>query len=208
MNAHIDAWLDAYLDGELSPARRATLATHLTGCDTCRQALDSRRALSARLQEWPAVTGLAMAPEQARRVRMQLGEPKRPSTLQTMRQAAGSRRHWGWVALPLALLVVLAFWITVSMVTPLLAVLPGSQAALKGLLPEMDSVPVPHPLGAVLEIDWRMLALPAAARLGSPILLAALALLYLAWLSSLYVREQAEKSYQPSGFSSQREADS
>ena len=38
-----DRFLDAYLDGELDPAKRAELEEHLAGCAECQQKLDRLR---------------------------------------------------------------------------------------------------------------------------------------------------------------------
>jgi anti-sigma factor (TIGR02949 family) len=40
-----DRFLDAYLDGELEPAKRAELEQHLAGCTECQQKLDRLRQL-------------------------------------------------------------------------------------------------------------------------------------------------------------------
>jgi anti-sigma factor (TIGR02949 family) len=40
-----DRFLDAYLDGELEPDKRAELDQHLAGCPECKQKLDRSRQL-------------------------------------------------------------------------------------------------------------------------------------------------------------------
>jgi anti-sigma factor RsiW len=45
----------AYLEGELGPAERAELETHLAGCAACGEALEAERRLSSQLASLPAV---------------------------------------------------------------------------------------------------------------------------------------------------------
>ena len=49
------AELVAYVDGQLAPAERAELETHLAGCATCQSALAAERGLSGMLGALPAV---------------------------------------------------------------------------------------------------------------------------------------------------------
>jgi predicted anti-sigma-YlaC factor YlaD len=50
---HINHLLDEYYDGELSPARRRQVETHLRVCPSCRAELEEIRQLSALLQDLP-----------------------------------------------------------------------------------------------------------------------------------------------------------
>jgi anti-sigma factor RsiW len=55
-------WLGAYLDGELSLAKRLLIETHLGRCETCRTALEDIRNLESvllRLEVPPVPVGLA-----------------------------------------------------------------------------------------------------------------------------------------------------
>jgi predicted anti-sigma-YlaC factor YlaD len=50
---HVNHLLDEYYDGELSPARRRQVETHLKVCSSCRAELEEMRQLSALLQDLP-----------------------------------------------------------------------------------------------------------------------------------------------------------
>ncbi len=54
IHAAVAEWLGAYLDGELSGARRAWVAEHLASCPDCQRDLSELRALSALLHADPA----------------------------------------------------------------------------------------------------------------------------------------------------------
>src|SRR6266576_7105936 len=74
--SHVDeGTLHAYLDGELPPAERTALETHLADCATCRAALTEERALRERAS---AVLGSARPAERSAPPLEQLRrEPKR-----------------------------------------------------------------------------------------------------------------------------------
>jgi anti-sigma factor RsiW len=189
MSLHIENWLDAYVDRELSAEKRSAVDSHLATCETCRQALDRRQMLSALLQEWPAVDGLAPAAEQARRVRARI-EANRPAEVRRSDRRAEQRLHWAWAALPLMLVASWAFWATASIVAPLLEAIPSGAQALAAMLPAIQIEASAFPLDAALSLDLQTLALPAAAWLGASALVIALALLYLAWMSLLLARQR------------------
>ncbi|HXM01998.1 MAG TPA: zf-HC2 domain-containing protein, partial [Chthoniobacterales bacterium] len=90
-----DRFLDAYLDGELDPAKRAELEEHLAGCAECQQKLDRlrqfREFFTANAPHYPA------PPELKGKVLARI-EVKRRSTLTAL-----VRQPWLYAA---ALLVV------------------------------------------------------------------------------------------------------
>ena len=49
MNEHLNEWLDAYLDGELTPPHQRQVEAHLAHCPECRALLKQRRALASLL---------------------------------------------------------------------------------------------------------------------------------------------------------------
>jgi predicted anti-sigma-YlaC factor YlaD len=55
MTGHVTEWLGAYLDGELDGGRLRRVEAHLAQCPLCQGELDGLRALSAVLQESPAM---------------------------------------------------------------------------------------------------------------------------------------------------------
>jgi len=50
MPEHVNQWLPAYVDGELSPQRTRIVEAHLEGCEVCRHELAALRSLSGALQ--------------------------------------------------------------------------------------------------------------------------------------------------------------
>ena len=58
MTEHVTQWLEAYYDGELKGRRAKQVEIHLESCEACQDELASFQALSALLQEFPAVQEL------------------------------------------------------------------------------------------------------------------------------------------------------
>ncbi len=103
MDRHVERWLEAYVDGELSDARRRQVETHLRQCARCRARLDELRSLSAWLRRVPAPRPTLSAEQFAAAVVARL--PKRPPLLG---RAADAPSPWWW-SVPLVLLAILAF---------------------------------------------------------------------------------------------------
>ena len=61
MNEHINLWIGAYLDGELSADRRRQVEDHLAACPACQQQLNHTRQLSAWLHSVPLPANLPSA---------------------------------------------------------------------------------------------------------------------------------------------------
>ena len=82
--------LDAYLAGELPPARRAEIGSHLEVCSDCRRALDRVRRLASLLAETP----VPPVPSRfAERVLVEVGNRRK------QKAPAWSIRAW-WLTLP------------------------------------------------------------------------------------------------------------
>ena len=58
MNGHLDEWMDAYLDGELTSLQKRQAEAHLAHCPDCTALLTQTRALSRLLQAAPVASGL------------------------------------------------------------------------------------------------------------------------------------------------------
>jgi anti-sigma factor (TIGR02949 family) len=96
-----DRFLDAYLDGELDPAKRAELEQHLAGCAECQQKLDRlrqfREFFTANAPHYPA------PPELKGKVLARI-EVRRRSTLTAL-----VRQPWLYAAALLVVSLVLAW---------------------------------------------------------------------------------------------------
>jgi predicted anti-sigma-YlaC factor YlaD len=82
--------LEAYVDGELSPERRALLEGHLAGCEGCRAELARLEAVVAALETWPLVAEPAQFTEGV------MARVRSPSAL------PGFRIQWSDLAISLA----------------------------------------------------------------------------------------------------------
>jgi anti-sigma factor RsiW len=95
---HVRQWLSAYLDNELSNARRIQLEAHLAACDACTGELQTLRGLSSLLQESVAPAPWLSQEQFAAIVMERLPANTAPSSWRQMLWAV-----W-WAAPPLALL--------------------------------------------------------------------------------------------------------
>ncbi len=92
------AWIDAWLDSELSHEDAARLTAHCVACDACRRALDGARALQRDLNQLAAVAERIVSDQPASRVTQEFKQGNRPSS-----------RTWAWrVAAALALATTIA----------------------------------------------------------------------------------------------------
>jgi anti-sigma factor RsiW len=172
---HTEAWIDAYLDGELSEPAASRLEAHLERSPECLALLESRQELSTLLRAAPLPDEFKPVERFAAEVRLQL--KARP----VRRRGLG----WGWYAFPLALLLALAFFQAALLLNAMLGLVPAIQAplsepglaeALSGLL----EMPVTLEL---LAIRLPSLYLPDWGWLSGALALGGIGLLYSAWLA-------------------------
>jgi anti-sigma factor RsiW len=69
----VEKWLSAYMDGELAPARKDAVASHLGSCEICRSRLAEWEAVWKALDALPAA---APAPAFRGRLAARLREPR------------------------------------------------------------------------------------------------------------------------------------
>jgi anti-sigma factor RsiW len=106
MTAHPDmeAQIDAYLDGELTPDDAAELEAHLAQCASCRRFQVDRLALrSAIVAEIPLVPAPDTLRERLRAAWREEAAPTGPR-----RRAPGSPSSWRWLALAASIAIVAA----------------------------------------------------------------------------------------------------
>ena len=102
MNPHVNEWLSAYHDGELSGARLRQVETHLGVCSACLLELEEITKLSKLLNEVPVVER-RLSPEQfTTQVRLRLPRKAAPLTWQKALTI-------GWRVIPAGLLCAWAF---------------------------------------------------------------------------------------------------
>ncbi len=102
MTEHMNAWLNAYHDGELEGRRLRQVEEHLADCADCRVELEALRSLRALLQESPAAATAASPERFIAQVGLRL--PDRPSLPGWQRAL-----RTGWQLAPVGLFTVWAF---------------------------------------------------------------------------------------------------
>jgi len=184
MNSHADNWIDAYLDGELSPNRRQQIDTHLENCWECQVLLKELRTLSNILQEAPPATSLKPKDQFIVDIRSQL-EP-RGQLHQTQLPAMRS----GWYLIPIAVLFALGFIHSIFLLSSLVSLFPGAQDILTEQISfGLTLFMLPDPWNSIINlvggynlINWNSLT--------GLLALAALSLVYLSWIAGWWLRSR------------------
>jgi predicted anti-sigma-YlaC factor YlaD len=112
MSEHIQEWLNAYLDGELSGARLRQVESHLADCGICRAELDELQQLSALLHD-TAPAGDFLSTERFV-ANLTLNLPRQPERTSNRRAL-----EIGWWLIPVS---VLGIWVFVQVTLALSAV--------------------------------------------------------------------------------------
>jgi predicted anti-sigma-YlaC factor YlaD len=201
MNGHMQAWIDGYLDGELSEGKRQQVEKHLANCSQCRELLGQRQQLSNLLQAAPAASGLKTPEQFAAEIGLRLPRRRAPVLEATSLPASHKALHLAWQMIPVFLLLALAFLQTVSTLGNVLSLTPGVQTVLEqsvqptsglaGLLrnalttiwPEgIERLSPLNPVGFLDILEWNWLT-----SLG---VLVCIGLSYIGWLASWFARNQ------------------
>jgi anti-sigma factor RsiW len=177
MNAHITKWLAAYHDGELRGRRLAQVEAHLAECSVCQAELDQLQALSSLLGEAPEAPTLTSPDRFAAQVGLRLS--RRP---QQQAQPA-PRPARVWVALPITLMIGMAFlqivqWLTAGL--SLAQMFGYGESAISRL----TSTPVqPSTVLGQLSAEFIKIGVPFSPQIMIGLILPAiLAVAYLLWL--------------------------
>jgi predicted anti-sigma-YlaC factor YlaD len=201
MSEHVNEWLNAYLDGELSSARLRQVENHLAECDECRTELDEIQGLSALLRE-TAPTGKFISTERFVS-NLTLNLPRRPEPPQTRKVL-----EIGWWLIPVGVLGAWAFLqVTLSLSSLVLA---ASDAGLLGNTFTWLQVNPPQAewfatltnlFGSQLGFTSQMVFsrlnnadLFIHSLIGPFLWQAILAVIYLGWLASWWFRQQGQSS--------------
>ncbi len=188
MNKHVDAWLEAYHDGELRGRRFVQVEAHLEKCRKCIEELEKLSSLSALLQENPSASHLTTPDRFVARVGLYL--PRRPHQSSWLRRLRGS-----WYLVPIGLLSAWAFLQTVMIVAGGLNV-----ARRIGLGEDLVISLIPaQQEGIITDISQFVLDILGVGRsfgLGvslNLLLPAAIGLIYLAWLAGWWVSQPQQQ---------------
>jgi len=196
MNGHLDQWLEAFLDGELTGFQQRQAEAHLSGCRRCQELVEQRHALSVMLQLVPQAQDLKPAARFAAEVglKLQRHPQVRLTPLQELSQWVKSEPliQMSWLAVPVMLLMASAFIQSAAVISEVLSAVPGYHQVLLeqlSLAQASFGMPVGEPWQAILSnsglfniLGWNWLA--------GQIALIAIGLLYLAWLAAWLVRER------------------
>jgi hypothetical protein len=126
MTIHVNTWIDAYLDDELTDSQRQQVEIHLAGCPQCRDLLNQRQALSMLLREYPAASQAKPPNQFVAEVGLQL--PCRETSIRT-----GQILQLGWWSVPLLLMFFWAFLQTVLIMSGVVQIIPGGREMLASI---------------------------------------------------------------------------
>lgn len=191
MGNHVHEWLNAYHDGELHGRKLARVEDHLGHCPECQQALAELESLSALLQADP-LPKPSISPEQfVAQVGLRLPrQPQVGSRTQKQRRPLS----WYWAFAPLAIMGMIWFLQSVTLVTNLLTVvevLGINPQAVSWLLPAQTAPHNPLQSASMFALD---LGVPFDANLFiSLILPLILAGGYLLWLALWWIKQEQEE---------------
>ncbi|MBN1876414.1 MAG: zf-HC2 domain-containing protein [Anaerolineae bacterium] len=201
MEQHVTAWLGAYHDGELYGHRLRRVEAHLAQCESCREELETLRSLSSLLQMRPAAETRLSEERFVAQVGLRL--PQQPA------QSAWWRvLETGWRLIPLGTLGAWAF-VQTAVIVAIVVMLVAQFDISGGLLTELRPVSTHHTwielglgvLGIPPDVFTQMLpVLSWVSMLGrylmiSLFLFVVMALVYLSWLASWWVRRQHQKNH-------------
>lgn len=180
MNEHLDVWMDAYLDGEMSAAQRQQAEGHLAHCAECRRLLAERQALSSLLGQLPPAANLM--PESAFTAKVNQRLTPRPTWIPQVPPMS-------WVLIPLGLLVLLSFVETIFVMSSLAGFIPGVAQLLASAVTFQNGLALPEPLGAFMGLiphldpfDWNWFTVL--------LVMGAISLVYVSWLAGWWARNQ------------------
>lgn len=183
MSLHAQDWLDAYLDGELSPTELARAEQHLAVCAECRALLAQRRKLLSLLQDAPQAQLVRSEKQFIAEISLQM--ERRPLPEEKKRTA------WFWWAIPLGLLLAGGFVIAIQAASLVLNVFPSWQQELTGVAGAAPAIPLVSGelralvswLGIVPVMNWDTLT--------SIVILVLIALMYLGWLALWWTSQRS-----------------
>jgi hypothetical protein len=208
MSEHVTEWLGTYHDGELHGAHLRQVEQHLVECAECRAELDGLQGLSNLLQETaPAGDFL---PTERFVANLTLTLPRQPERTQPRKAL-----EFGWWLIPVGVLGAWAFiQITISLsdVAQFIAntgLLGGNLAWLQGNPPQMEWFATAMNLfgsqigftGQFVLSELNEAGVFVTKLMGILLPQALLAVLYLGWLATWWLRRQPQPTQNPGNFS-------
>ncbi|RPH57429.1 MAG: hypothetical protein EHM81_11600 [Chloroflexi bacterium] len=208
MSEHITQWLGAYHDGELRGLRLRQVEQHLAECAECQVGLDEIQGLSALLHD--AAPAGDFLPTERFVANLTLSLPRQPERTQPRKAI-----EIGWWLIPVGILgawVFIQITFALSDVTLFVAnagLLDGNLAWAQGNPPQMEWFATAMSLfggqiglvGQVALWDLNQAHLFVTQLTGRFFWQAVLALIYLGWLASWWLRHQHRASQNPGYFS-------
>jgi len=181
MSDHLDGWIDATLDGELTGLQVRRVEAHLAQCAECRDLLEQRKSLSAWLGEVPSAAGIKPEARFVAEVELRLRDRRISPGLSKL------ALHWSWQLVPVFLLGGYAFVQAVLFLNSFAWALPGGMDILVARISALSStLQVPGIMGDFLGtigvgniLDWNWLTGLFAMFL--------IGLGYIGWLGSWWV---------------------
>jgi hypothetical protein len=181
MNGHLEAWIDAYLDGELYAAQKQEVDAHIAQCESCRDLLGQRKNLTALLQGIPPARGLKPEARFVAEVGLQL-KPRRETG-----QIRPQVPRLVWQYFPVVLLLALAFVQTVFTLTNIVGMIPGANQILASRTTFLQQLPMLpgevsdllNLLGVFNPLNWNLFTGMAVVLL--------ISLIYVGWLAGWWV---------------------
>lgn len=184
MNGHLEIWIEAYLDDELSSLHRHQVEAHLGECQRCRALLEERKNLSALLMALPDPANLKSEARFVAEVGLQLKQ--RRKALQIIPMVP----DLGWYFIPVVLLLVLTFFQTVAILSNMLWVVPDAKLILLEQVSFVSVLPsLPEPLSALINMMDFLSPLNGGffTGIGAGLLIS---LMYVCWLVGWWVWKQ------------------
>jgi hypothetical protein len=203
-NEHVTAWIEPYLDGELSERRHEMVEAHLLTCEKCKNETESLSRLSSLVKGVPSARNLAPPEIFVAQVGLQLTrQPERSALHRTLQN--------GWRVAPFGIMGSWAFLqaalIVAGILTWGLRFIPGGDQII-GMLPSssgsalagMFNLPAQNVLdlgrfGLDLFRSSGLLGWGITLNLGLTIIIG---LLYLSWLASWWVQQTTNQESVPS----------
>ena len=184
MNGHLEIWIEAYLDDELSTLQRHQVEAHLGECQHCRALLEERKNLSVLLQALPDPASLKPEARFVAEVGLQLKPNRKGLRIISMVP------NLGWYFIPVVLLLVLTFFQTVTLLSNMLWVVPGAKFILLDQVSFVSVLPsLPEPLSALINMMDFLSPLNGGffTGIGAGLLIS---LMYVCWLVGWWVWKQ------------------
>jgi hypothetical protein len=137
MSQHLETWINAYLDGELTEKQQQKMEIHLSKCQQCRLDLDEYQNLSSLLQDSPPADGLKSSEQFTAEVNLLLPRQQLVPKSRLPKII--------WIIIPVVLLAGFVFLQALALFSDLAALIPGAEGLLTSTFsnPDVDLIIFP-----------------------------------------------------------------